>query len=95
MALAGNIGMTMPVVPQIPNPAALLFGEDQGRYVVTSCDGAAVRARATAANLFSVPIGTTGGDNLVFDLIERGGPQRLALDAVRRAHEGFFPALMN
>jgi phosphoribosylformylglycinamidine synthase subunit PurL len=95
MALAGNIGMTMPVVPQIPNPAALLFGEDQARYVVTSRDGTAVRARATAANLFSVPIGTTGGDSLVFDLIERGGPQRLALDAVRTAHEGFFPALMN
>ncbi|MFZ4745628.1 MAG: phosphoribosylformylglycinamidine synthase subunit PurL [Sphingomonas sp.] len=95
MALAGNMGMTMAVVLQIPNPAALLFGEDQGRYVVTSPDGAAVRARATAANLFSVAIGTTGGDSLVFDLIDRGGPQHLTLDALRAAHEGFFPALMN
>jgi phosphoribosylformylglycinamidine synthase len=95
MALAGNMGMTMAVVLQIPNPAAMLFGEDQGRYVVTSPDGAAVRARATAANLFSVPIGTTGGDSLVFDLIDRGGPQHLSLDVLRAAHEGFFPALMN
>ena len=94
MALAGNIGMTMPVVPQIPNPAALLFGEDQGRYVVTSRDGAAVRARTTAVNLFSVPIGTTGGDALTFDLIERGGPQSVTLADLRAAHEGFFPALM-
>jgi phosphoribosylformylglycinamidine synthase len=95
MALAGNIGMTMVVVSQIPNPAALLFGEDQGRYVVTSRDGAAVSARATAANLFSVPIGTTGGDSLAFDLIDRGGLQSLPLETLRAAHEEFFPALMN
>ena len=95
MALAGNIGMTMPVVPQIPNPCALLFGEDQGRYVVTARDGAAVRARATAVNLFSIPIGTTGGDTLTFDLIDRGGLQQITLTNLRAAHEGFFPALMS
>ncbi len=95
MALAGNIGMTMPVVPQIPNPAAILFGEDQGRYIVTARDGAAIRARATAANLFSIPLGTTGGDALTFDLIDRGGPQALSLTDLRAANEGFFPALMD
>jgi phosphoribosylformylglycinamidine synthase len=95
MALAGNIGMIMPVVPQIPNPAAILFGEDQGRYIVTARDGAAIRARATAANLFSIPLGTTGGDALIFDLIDRGGPQTLSLTDLRAAHEGFFPALMD
>jgi phosphoribosylformylglycinamidine synthase len=95
MALAGNIGMTMPVAPQIPNPCALLFGEDQGRYVVTSRDGAAVRARATAANLFSIPIGTTGGDTVTFDLIDRGGPQSVTLTDLRVAHEGFFTTLMD
>ncbi len=95
MALAGNIGMTMTVVPQIQNPAALLFGEDQGRYVVTSRNGAEVRARASAANLFSIPIGTTGGAALVFDLVDRGGPQYLSLEELRAAHEGFFAALMN
>ncbi len=95
MALAGNIGMTMPVVSQIPNPAAILFGEDQGRYVVTARDGAAVRARATAANLFSIPIGSTGGDALTFDMIDRGGPQNVSLVDLRAAHEGFFPALMD
>lgn len=95
MALAGDIGMTMPVVSQIPNPAAILFGEDQGRYVVTARDGAAVRARATAANLFSIPIGSTGGDALTFDMIDRGGPQNVSLVDLRAAHEGFFPALMD
>ena len=45
MALASGIGVTVPLVPQIPNPAAILFGEDQGRYVVTCRDAGAVIAR--------------------------------------------------
>jgi phosphoribosylformylglycinamidine synthase len=36
MALSGNIGLDMTVVQEIPNPGAILFGEDQGRYVVTT-----------------------------------------------------------
>jgi phosphoribosylformylglycinamidine synthase II len=95
MALAGNRGMTMTVVEQIPNPAAILFGEDQGRYVVTTSDPEAVRGIANAANLFAVPIGTTGGDTLTFDLVGRGGRQSVSLADLRAAHEGFFPALMS
>jgi phosphoribosylformylglycinamidine synthase len=94
MALAGNIGMTMTLVPQIPNPAAILFGEDQGRYVVTTRDPDQVRALANAAQLFAVPIGMTGGEELVFDLVDRGGPQSVGLSDLRAAHEGFFPKLM-
>jgi phosphoribosylformylglycinamidine synthase len=94
MALAGGIGMTMTVVPQIPNVGAILFGEDQGRYVVTTSDPDRVRALANDAQLFAVPIGTTGGDSLTFDLVERGGPQSISLTNLRTAHEGFFPKLM-
>jgi len=94
MALAGGIGITMTVVEQIPNPGAILFGEDQGRYVVTTRDPDTVRGMANAAELFAVPIGTTGGDSLVFDLVGRGGPQSVSLADLRAAHEGFFPALM-
>ena len=94
MALAGKIGMSMTVVPQIPNPGAILFGEDQGRYVVTAKDPDRVRAIANEAQLFAVPIGTTGGDALVFDLVGRGGEQRVTLAELRAAHEGFFPKLM-
>jgi phosphoribosylformylglycinamidine synthase len=94
MALAGNIGMTMTLVPQIPNQAAILFGEDQGRYVVTTRDPDQVRALANAAQLFAVPIGMTGGEELVFDLVDRGGPQSVGLSDLRAAHEGFFPKLM-
>jgi phosphoribosylformylglycinamidine synthase len=94
MALAGNIGLTMTVVPQIPKPGAILFGEDQGRYVVTTPDPGRVRALANEAKLFAVPIGTTGGAALVFDLVDRGGPQSVSLSHLRAAHEGFFPKLM-
>jgi phosphoribosylformylglycinamidine synthase len=94
MALAGGMGFTMPVVAQIPNPAAILFGEDQGRYAVATSDPERVRALANGANLFAVPIGTTGGDALVFNLIDRGGPQSVTLADVRQAHEAFFPQLM-
>jgi phosphoribosylformylglycinamidine (FGAM) synthase-like enzyme len=94
MALAGNIGMTMTVVQEIPNPAAILFGEDQGRYIVTTRDPEQVRVIANAAQLFTVPIGVTGGDALLFDLVARGGEQSVSLAELRAAHEGFFPKLM-
>ncbi len=94
MALASGIGMTMTVAAQIPNPATILFGEDQGRFVVSTRDPDAVRAGATSANLFAVAIGTTGGTALTFDLVDRGGPQSIPLADLRAAHEGFFPALM-
>jgi hypothetical protein len=41
-----------------------------------------------------VPIGTTGGNALVFDLVDRGGTQSVSLEVLRAAHEGFFPNLM-
>jgi phosphoribosylformylglycinamidine synthase len=94
MALASGIGLTMTVVPQIPNPAAILFGEDQGRFVISTRDPDAVRAAANAAGLFAVPIGTTGGTSIAFDLVDRGGVQSVTLDDLRTAHEGFFPNLM-
>jgi len=94
MALAGNIGLDMIVVEQIPNPGAILFGEDQGRYVVTTRDPDAVRAAANTAQLFAVPIGITGGDRIAFDLVGRGGEQSVSLSELRAAHEGFFPKLM-
>jgi phosphoribosylformylglycinamidine synthase II len=95
MALAANVGMTMTIVPQIANVGAILFGEDQGRYVVSTRDPDRVRQLANEAQLFAIEIGITGGDALVFDLVARGGPQSIPLAELRAAHEGFFPRLMN
>ncbi len=94
MALAGDIGFTVPVVPHAPAPTGLLFGEDQGRYIVTTDQAEAVRARVEAGGAFAIWIGTTGGDEAVFDLEQRGGRSAVGLSDLRRAHEGFFPQLM-
>ncbi|GAA4028391.1 phosphoribosylformylglycinamidine synthase subunit PurL [Sphingomonas rosea] len=94
MALAGSMGFTMTVVPQVANPAAMLFGEDQGRAVVATRDPERVQALANAAELFTIPVGVTGGDAIVFDLVDRGGEQRVGLADLRTAHEAFLPTLM-
>jgi len=87
MALAGAIGATISL-PNVPNPAAILFGEDQGRMFVTTSDPNAVIAAASAANIFSAAIGTVGGKTLA------GPGFSASLADLRAAHEGFFPALM-
>ncbi|QJQ31219.1 phosphoribosylformylglycinamidine synthase subunit PurL [Sphingomonas lacunae] len=94
MALASDMGATISVVPQIANPAAILFGEDQGRFIVTTANPELVRARANEANLFVADLGVTGGETLAFDMIERGGLHPIPLADLRAAHEGFFPKLM-
>jgi phosphoribosylformylglycinamidine synthase len=80
MALAGNVGAELDGM----SGAALAFGEDQGRYVVTLADAEILRTRGIPYT----GIGRTGGDALVVN----GGP--VALEDLRRAHEGFFPKLM-
>ena len=94
MALAGNIGMTMTVVPQIPNVAAILFGEDQGRYAVTTRDPDRVREIANSAQLFRGAHRNDRRRAVTFDLVDRGGPQKVSLADLRAAHESFFPKLM-
>src|SRR6185369_4173725 len=87
MALAGGVGVEV-TLPNVPNPAAILFGEDQGRALVTTRDPGSVIDAATAANIFAVPIGKVGGNTV-------SGPGfSAALADLRAAHEGFFPKLM-
>ncbi|MFM7027797.1 MAG: phosphoribosylformylglycinamidine synthase subunit PurL [Chakrabartia sp.] len=72
MALAGKIGAELDRLT-----TAQAFGEDQGRYLVTTAADAVIEG--------AVRIGTTGGTSVA----------GVALDTLRTAHEGFFPALMN
>ena len=92
MALVGKIGMT--VITSASNLAGMLFGEDQGRYIVTTRDAAGVIAAAVAVGVDANSIGMTGGDVLVFDLVGRGGPQSVALAALRTANEEALPAML-
>ena len=94
MALAGKVGAT--IEPDWDNDTLLvaqMFGEDQGRYVVTG-DAAAILARAAAAGIPATRIGVTGGEAVtVGNADENIG--WATLHDLRSAHEGFFPALMD
>jgi phosphoribosylformylglycinamidine synthase subunit PurL len=87
MALGGGIGARLSL-PTAANPAAIMFGEDQGRILVTTSDPDGVIARASASNIFAVRIGETGGAVL------EGPGFSASLADLRAAHEGFFPKLM-
>ncbi|MDE2435840.1 MAG: phosphoribosylformylglycinamidine synthase subunit PurL [Sphingomonadales bacterium] len=90
MALAGNIGFTSRIAPNLPPLAGLYFGEDQGRYLITCHDFAAIKARAESAGLIAVPVGMTGGEACAFEWIEGGKRQSVTLEALRRANDAFF-----
>jgi phosphoribosylformylglycinamidine synthase len=90
MAMASGIGAAVDALPDAPLPA--LFGEDQGRYVVTvAADGVdAVLAGAKAAGVAAVRIGVTGGADL-----KLGDAISISVAMLREAHENWFPAFMS
>jgi phosphoribosylformylglycinamidine synthase len=93
MALAGGIGSTIEPDWASDTPlVAQMFGEDQGRFVVTG-DAEAILARAAAAGLPARRIGVTGGDAVAVGNAEENIGWATLAD-LRAAHEGFFPALM-
>lgn len=93
MALAGNVG-AMIDRKQPFDCAGSFFAEDQGVYVVTVNDAALLDFLAAAqdAGVEVEPLGRTGGKRLIFERPDRDDV--VTLDALRTAHEGFFPALM-
>jgi phosphoribosylformylglycinamidine synthase len=114
MALAGGLGAgiepdwaTTELRPQVvqglikPTLARLignLFGEDQGRYLVTSSDAEDYRA-LEAAKAAGVPcryFGRVGGNSIsIGDMPGTSGNfADIPLAELRAAHEGFFPKLM-
>ncbi len=88
MALAGGIGARLNI-PELPHPAAALFGEDQGRYCVTSGDPRAVITRAKQDGIFILHLGETGGSLL------EGRGFSVAIDSIRSANERFFQEWMD
>uniref|UniRef100_UPI0035CA2A36 phosphoribosylformylglycinamidine synthase subunit PurL n=1 Tax=uncultured Sphingomonas sp. TaxID=158754 RepID=UPI0035CA2A36 len=93
MALAGNVG-AMLHAPLPCGVACSLFGEDQGLYVATIADHLLLET-LTAADAASVEverIGRTIANRLIFELHD--DDHVVTLDALRTAHEGFFPQFM-
>jgi phosphoribosylformylglycinamidine synthase len=91
MAMIGGIGgrISLPAgIDFIP----FLFGEDQGRYVLSASSETAnsLLAQAKEAEIAALFLGNTGSDTIqVADV----GAVRVA--ALQRAHEGWLPAFMS
>ena len=89
MALAGNIGATLAAPDDHSHPHAWLFGEDQGRYLVTCDDPAPILEAAAALDVPAEAIGATGGDGLTLQ-----GRGAISLAELKARHEGWLPAYM-
>jgi phosphoribosylformylglycinamidine synthase len=91
MALAGGIGVTLDALPS-PLPAhALWFGEDQGRYVVSTSPDQADAIHKAAA-VAKVPLRLLG--KVAGDAIKLEGEPSLSLAALKQAHEDWLPRFM-
>ena len=90
MALTGGMGAEIRDTPAGP-PHAVLFGEDQSRYLVAVPPGeaAAVVREGAAAGVRVQAIGRVGGDALILP-----GETPILLTELRTAHETPLPAFM-
>ena len=70
---------------------AALFGEDQGRYLVscTEAEAAALVVEASAAGVPAARIGTTGGTSLILS-----GQAPITVAEIRRVRDGWMPRFM-
>jgi phosphoribosylformylglycinamidine synthase II len=91
MAMAGGLGATITALPEGVAVHAALFGEDQGRYLLTCPAGSVDRVMDRLAR-DGVPvscIGDTGGDALTLP-----GERPISIADLTRAHESWLPDYM-
>lgn len=93
MALAGNLGCSVDYKTSDwdQSETAMLFGEDQNRYIVCTPKSENIQERAELAGVTAFRIGTAGGDKIS---VESPTDMEIPLADLRTAHEGFFPTLM-
>ena len=89
MVLAGDVGATLEPPSEDIALHAWLFGEDQGRYIVTTRDEHAVLEAAEDAGVPAVTIGQTYGCSLT---VGRGCT--ISIRELRAAHETWLPDYM-
>jgi len=91
MAMAGNIGVTLDLEHENLPLHALLFGEDQGRYVLQAPadETEQIFAEASAAGVPACQIGCTGGSDLTVN-----GDWTISIKQLRAANETWMPAYM-
>ena len=89
MALAGNLGSELTAPPDGIPELAWWFGEDQGRYLVTTKLSDEVIAAAETAGVPTRIIGRTGGAVLTL-----ADGDFISLSTLKEAHENWFPEYM-
>jgi phosphoribosylformylglycinamidine synthase subunit PurL len=90
MTMAGGLGATLTALP--PGPThAVLFGEDQARYLlaVPAVEAGRIEGEAGAAGIPVMAIGLTGGDALTLH-----GEEPISIIALQNAHEAWLPDYM-
>ncbi len=88
MALASNVGITLELPSKLPDHA-LLFGEDQGRYLLALANSGPVLKAARAAGIVAEEVGHADGQALA-----TAGIFSIALSDLRARHEGWMPGYM-
>mgnify|MGYP006413244095 FL=1 len=91
MALAGNQGIDITIEADMPQHA-MLFGEDQGRYIVSCSAGFAAQLinKATEANIPAKQVGIVGGKSL-----KLSPDCAISLATLRDAFENWLPDFMS
>ena len=89
MAMGSGIGAQIDLGSDLASEAGLLFGEDQGRYIIATSSPDDVTARAKAAGVPIRRIGTTGGDALAL-----ANGEAVAVAALKSANEAWLPGYM-
>jgi phosphoribosylformylglycinamidine synthase II len=90
MALAGKFGARLVSQPPGIPIRSFMFGEDQGRYLVTTHDVDGLLQSAREAGIEAHYLGDTTSKGFGIDQVFA-----MSLDDLRAAHEGFFPRLMD
>jgi len=92
MAAKGELGaeLDVPEGGDMAVVCAWLFGEDQGRYILTTLDAGPVLDAASKAGVPASVIGRTGGRDLKLST-----GHTIFVTELRAAHEGWMPAYMD
>ena len=89
MALASDIGATLYLPADVIGSHAWLFGEDQSRFIVTTCHETKVLEDAAKAGVQAVLIGETGGSTLTV-----GKGCSISIAELSAVHEAWLPEYM-
>ncbi|MBI1180009.1 MAG: phosphoribosylformylglycinamidine synthase subunit PurL, partial [Alphaproteobacteria bacterium] len=89
MAMASGIGAALDYDRGELPSYAYLFGEDQGRYVITTRNPELVLEQAAVDGVSAWVIGVTGGD-----VLKISEADSISVAELKQAHEGWLPAYM-